>query len=465
MHGQSRTLLSLGAVVALGGCSLTPPPEVPPLVERIDSLAGFVALPPKDAVVPGEGWWTAVGGEDLDDLVLELMDNSPVLQESREQVVQAAEFAVLATGQRLPGVGYSVDRTRSRAPAPGGDFAWAENFSAGISLNFNADILGGLRAAERAAVLTAEAAEYAYRASEQLEITRLVRNWVSAITLANQLELAKSTANIFETTYHLTDERYKTGSKTTAASDVLIARQNLEFALIDIPELERQLSSQLLIIDEQLARMPGTTASRFAPQSLPRQVVIPELDKPIALLGNRPDVAAAELRYRAALEDVGVVRANLYPALSLVGALRWRGDSPSDFSWDDYLASLVSSITGPLFQGGRLRSQVRLEQSQARELATVFARTAHSAVIDVEIALVSIEGLVRQVERSRDAVVTARQSNDLVEFRYRQGLTPLLSVLETQRSLNSAQQSLILSEQALANSLIDLQLSLGGDWT
>lgn len=465
MNTKRDHYVVIAAAMVIGGCSLTPPAEVPPLVSRIDSMEQYHSRVPALEITSTNGWWTDIGGDPLAVLVEELLANSLVLREARQQALQAVERSTQATGQRRPAIGYSIDRVRSRAQEFTGDFAWAENYSAGLNLNFEADVWGRLRATERSALLTAEAAQYSYISNEQLEIARLVRNWVAAVSLSDQLALARDTARIFETTYSLTDERYRAGSQSASASDVLIARQNLEFALIDIPELERQLANQLIVIDEQLARLPGTTAAEFEYQSLPSTITVPALDRPVEVLATRPDVAAAELRYRAALQDVGASRANLYPALSLSAAISLRGESTSDFSLDDYIASLTSALAGPIFQGGRLRSQVRLEQAEARELATAFARTTHSAVIDVETALVSLEGLTRQLDRSRAAVLTARQSNDLVEFRYRQGLSSLLSVLETQRSLNTARQSLILTEQSLANAQIDLFVSLGGDWT
>ncbi len=463
-HKKKLTIL-LGVAVATSGCSLTPAPQTPPLIEIIDALPTYTTAPPASEPIASQGWWQAIGGAPMNALVTELLNKSLVLQEVRLQVIQANERAAQATGQRRPAVGYAIDRTRSRAPDFGGEFSWSNNYSTGINTNFDTDIWGQLRATERAALLGAQAAEYSYLANEQLEISRLVRNWISAIALAQQLELANDTARSFQITYDLTDERYRAGSQTSNASDVLIARQNLEFALIDIPELERQLASQLLVIDEQLARMPGTTAAEFGITDFPEGLSVPTLDRPIDLLAKRPDVAAAELRYRAALEDIGAAKANLYPALTLSAAITLQDDTPSGFSWNDYIASLSSALTGPIFQGGRLRAQVRIERAEAEELSTAFARATHSAVIDVETALVSLEGLTRQLERSKAAVDTARQSNDLALYRYRQGLASLLLVLEAQRSLNSARQNLIVSKQTLVNAQIDLFVSLGGDWT
>ena len=186
---------------------------------------------------------------------------------------------------------------------------------------------------------------------------------------------------------------------------------------------------------------------------------------PSALLASRPDVAAAELRYRAALEDVGAARADLYPMLTLTASLTFQDTNLSDlFDWDDYLANLAGSLTQPIFQGGRLRSAVRLQKAEADELAAVFARTSLNALLDVETALAEQRGFAEQVLRLRDAVKSAAIADELAQTRYRQGLETLLSVLETQRSLNNARESLILTEQSLLRARIDLYLSLGGVW-
>ncbi|MEO0345127.1 MAG: efflux transporter outer membrane subunit [Pseudomonadota bacterium] len=451
-------------LLAMGGCTLTPSPDAPELVTRITSLPSFDSGSSEASVAPDPaGWWRQIGGDELETLVTVLLDGSLVLSEARLQREQAAERAVQAGAQRRPSVGYAADRQRLRNPDPTGSYSWADSHSAGFTLNYELDVFGALRNSVRAAALSAEAAALSYEATEQLEIARLSRQWVAAVTLQERLALARATAASFRSTLELTEQRYRLGSQGVSASDVLIARQNLESARVDIPDLEGQLRSQLLLIDEQLARIPGTTAREFTGiAGTPTATMA--VGYPAALMAQRPDVAAAALRYRAALEDIGAARANLYPALSLTGALTFQGERPGDFSWDNYLSSLTQSITGPVFQGGRLRAQVRLERAEAEELAASFARAALAALTDVEIALTERDARLTQQALAQAAVQTATQSNRVVSTRYRQGLSSLLAVLETQRSLNSAQLNLILTEQALRNASIDLYLSLGGDW-
>ncbi|MEO1786682.1 MAG: efflux transporter outer membrane subunit [Pseudomonadota bacterium] len=449
------------------GCSLTPMPETPSLVTDIQTQGSYTHAPAVSSMrAEPNDWWKGVGGDELHGLVETLIEDSLTLQEARLQAIQAFEGTRLARSQRLPGVSVFGEVSAARTQTFGGDFSWSESYTTGVLADFNTDVFGGLRASQRAAELNARASALSVRAAEQREIALLARNWVSAVTLKRRLDLAERTAASFRATFELTDQRYGAGSASVSASDVQIAQQNLETALVDIPQIETDLASQFLLIDEQLARLPGESEANFVSAVLSVDDIARPIGTPAELLAQRPDVAAAELRYLAALEDVGAARSTLYPALSLSASLTFQADTPGEvFDWERHIASLANALTAPLFQGGALRSQVRLEQAQAEELATAFARTALAAVIDVELALVNLSGLQIQREGFLNALETAKLSNELSQGRYQQGLTSILAVLETQRSLNAAEQNLILTEQALANAQIDLFLSLGGDWS
>ncbi|GGD11347.1 hypothetical protein GCM10011342_20180 [Aquisalinus flavus] len=457
--------LVLSAVAS--GCSLTPKPEMPGLVGEIRSSESFYQSGSTISGSPDmQAWWLDVGGAELDELVSVLRRDSLTLREARLQADQAREAARIARGQRLPSAAAIGEIASNRTPGLAGDFSWSEAYTAGLLVDFNTDVFGGRRAAERSAELNAIASELAVQASEQREIAILARGWVSAATLQRRLDLARRTADSFRATYELTEQRYEAGSASASASDVQIALQNLESALVEIPQIEADLSRQWLAIDEQLGRVPGETEKTFTGVFALSEPFEAPVGRPAALLSGRPDVAIAELRYLAALEDVGAARALLYPAISLGASLTFRGDTPDEvFDWDRHVASLANSLTVPIFQGGRLKAQIRLEEAQAEELASAFARTALGAVVDVEIALAELAGLQEQKVRLEAALETAKLSNELAQGRYRQGLISILAVLETQRSLNAAEQNIILTDQATANARIDLFLSLGGDWT
>lgn len=473
-----RALAAICAPLALCAC-MTPDFVAPPVVQDIasaESYASASVLPEAPATASASAWWREIGGEELDRLVDRLLDQNLDLQIAQARIDQARALRAQARGALLPSINASASGsdTLSRGDSatttiPGGgtiSFGNSSAYSAGLDASWDVDLFGELRSGARAADLSLRATELQQASTAQLLVAELARAWVGAAALQRRLDLQRSIADSYRTTSDLTDQRYRDGSETTSAADVEITRANLASAEARIPEIEAQLQIQSIAIDTLLARRPGTTRAELDAIALPERLPAPPVGLPGALLTRRPDVAAAELQFRAALEDVGAARARLFPGLSLTSSLTFRGTDPEDvFDWDSHIASLAGSLTAPIFQGGRLRAQLRAEQAAAREQAASYAATALGAVADVESALLLEAAYRAQAERLETNVEAAGLADELSQNRYRQGLSSLLTVLEAQRSLNSARESLILAEQAWLQARIDLYLALGGDWT
>lgn len=468
MRRDRRTGFAIaGGALLLQGCALTPDAITPTIVEQVSSqdTYQFARASTANENASQTTWWIDIAGSGLADGVERLRSHNFDLLEVRERARQAELRARQAQGNRLPSAGGDLGASYGRGPVLPSGFEWDDSYSLGLTASFNTDIFGQLRARARSAELSAQTARLNALATEHQLITLLTQSWVNAATLQRRLDLAVEIADSFQVTYELTDERYDTGSRNTSASDVQIARQNLEAALADIPDLETQLTAQLIQIDLLLALAPGGTAERFeANLDLERTVKSPQ-GLPADLLTARPDVAAAGLSYTAALEDIGAARADLFPGLTLTTALSFQGEEPGDvLDFDDVIASLAASLTQPIFQGGRLRTEVDIQRSEAMALSSAYARAALTALSEVETALVQQAGLIAELEQLDAALRSAQISNQIAQDRYRQGLIPLLSVLETQRSLNAARLNIILTEQALIQARINLHQSLGGQW-
>ncbi|GJL83543.1 MAG: transporter [marine bacterium B5-7] len=441
---------------------MTPQFEEPQIVTSIaeSSHYGGAGVMSDSSISEPYEWWRELGGKELSEWVNQLREHNLVLVEARSRNEQTRISARLKGGNRWPEVTLNNNALRYKS-----NNTWSNSYSIGLNASLDTDVFGGLRASQRVAELTAAATEADYAALEQQQIATLANNYLAAAALKRRLRLARSAAESYQTTLNVTDGQYRTGSKLTSATDVQIARQNLDSALADIPDLETQLTIQLFEIDGQLARFPGVTAKTFE-GDLPSvsDADIP-IGMPASLLTRRPDVAVAELQYRAALEDVGVARASQFPGLTLRSNLIFTSNYPGQvFDFVDYTASLFASLVQPVFQGGRLRNEFRLQRAKANELGFAYARTALAALSEVETALAKLAGNSARVRLLRDAVESARLSDELVQNRHRQGLETLLKVLETRRALDTERENLILAEQSLYEARVDLYLSLGGIW-
>lgn len=489
LHSNTRSesrfarLAALAGLVSLAGCA-TPPYEAPPTVAAIETAAAYHAdsgtATSAAQISATASWWRSVGGDDLDSLVRTLLAQSLDLEIARARIEQSEALRRQARGAQLPAVDASlgISETRSQgdefgsSPFIGGVGGGGSNFasfgtdtySAALNVNWDVDIFGELRRGTRAAELSLTAAQLRETATAQTLVSQLARAWVELGTLQRRVELQRNIADSFRTTADLTDQRYRNGSDSTTAADVEIARSNHASAQARLPELEFQLARQAIAIDTLLGRLPGTTFDQLDNIRLPDELDQPPVGMPADLMTRRPDVAAAELEFRAALEDIGAARARLFPGLSLTSSLTFRGQDTDAFDWDSHVATLASSLLAPIFQGGRLRAQVRASEAVARELAASYSATALAAVADVETALLAESAFSSQTERYTENVRAAALADELSQNRYRQGLSTLLRVLEAQRSLNTARESLILAEQQRLLARIDLYQALGGNW-
>jgi NodT family efflux transporter outer membrane factor (OMF) lipoprotein len=452
----------------VAACALRPTPETPHVLGTIADQPAFVALDePSPALDPAafEAWWDTIGGAELAELIEALEAENLDLSGARARTDQARARSRQALSGRLPAMGLSVEAGERRGIGSTGPLDWEETYAATAGLTWDLDLFGGARNAHLAARLRFEAQKLGERTLFQALAAETTTGFVRAWTLKRQIEVADASAESFAETARLTDLRYRAGSPSVTALDVQLARQNEAAARAALPELRAALVLQVQGLDLLLGRPIGTTRLTFATPPDVTRLESLGVGVPADLLRRRPDVAAAELAYRAALADVGAARAQLLPSLTLSGSLgQQTGDASALFDPDQMIASLVAGLAAPLYQGGRLRAQVDLAEASARELASAYANAALRAISEVEAALVLEAAYEDELALRWRALEAAQISNRIAQERYASGQAPLLAVLEAQRALNAARLDLVLAEQKRLEARIDLFLALGGDW-
>lgn len=186
---------------------------------------------------------------------------------------------------------------------------------------------------------------------------------------------------------------------------------------------------------------------------------------PSDLARRRPDVREAEARLHAAVARVGEAKAQLYPTFTLGGPFGFQSQGLEKLTdWASRFYTLGPTVSVPIFEGGRLRASVKLQDAQAREAALAYRGAVLSAMHDVEGALAAYAAdnaarttLERTVERNREA-------RDFAHDRYQSGLGSFIDVLDAERSLLQNELALAQSSQAAAIDLAALYKALGGGW-
>ncbi|MEM7517577.1 MAG: TolC family protein, partial [Planctomycetota bacterium] len=181
---------------------------------------------------------------------------------------------------------------------------------------------------------------------------------------------------------------------------------------------------------------------------------------------RRPDLLAAEANVDAALKELAASRKALLPAIRITGS---GGTATTDefadiFSIQNLVWNIGQNLTRPIYQGGELKANIRLDEEEVTELAATYAETALTAFREVETALAAEGYFLGQVEALSVAAAEARRAEELSLSQYEQGLVDILTLLESQRRAFDAQRSLYEIRLALLRNRVDLYLALGGDF-
>ena len=471
------------AVLLLGGCALegNVPSSVPDFPSSFQNDQGAEQTTGDINQNNYQAWWTRYNDAQLNALINEMLSQNLEIEAAAARSLQAQERISQASGGLLPTL--SADASASRAATSTGassstqssslgaagstsDTAYSNNYDLGLSASWQVDLFGRIRNSITAAEASLNASEAEKHALVQTLIIQLIGQRVNLATLMAQILLTEETIENRAKTLTAVERRYELGSTQSSALDVRLAKENLESAKAQLPPLEADYKEAFYTLEILLGKMPGTTQdmgiSDFTVLPPPERLKIPP---PVALLDRRPDLQGARYRLEAARANIGVAMADLYPNLSLSGSYGYQANelenliSPEQIAWN-----LIGNLTAPLFEGGRLRSAVRLREAEARELAANYAQQILQAVGDVETALNREDELRKQHVALRETLEQSESAYKLAYRRYASGLVAFTDLLEIERRLFQTRTQLLQVEQSVWQSRLNLMLALGGDW-
>jgi multidrug efflux system outer membrane protein len=330
---------------------------------------------------------------------------------------------------------------------------------------FQLDLFGQLRRATESARAQLLATEYAQKTEILTLVSDVASDYFALLSLDLQLQITRDTIKTQEDAVKLTKYRLDHGVATTL--DVLQAKQVLDTANVQVPELQRQIGLEEDALSILLGDYPHSVRRGLplVDQQLPPEV---PAGLPSSLLARRPDISQAEQNLISANAQIGVAKAAFFPQISLTGSGGGAIGRSTVFS------SIVNSnigtwnvggqLTQPIFEAGRLRGNLHVAESQQRQSLIAYKQTIQGAFKDVSDALIAYQKYyeVRKAEET-----TVQDLSDSVSAslkRYRGGIATYLEVLDNQRSLFSAQLTLAQDRGNEFQSLVQLYKALGGGW-
>jgi outer membrane protein, multidrug efflux system len=458
-----KKFLLLPIAVLLSGCAVGPNYKRPIANVPPDYRSGMPAQP-ATASLGNEKWWDVYQDPVLTQLIHTALQQNYDVRIAATRVLEAQAQLGITRANQFPSASVGAG-VLSQQNAKTSSVFPAYEVNAGqlnLSVIWNLDFWGKYRRQTEAARAELLASEW----GQQAVISSLVANVATAYfqlrALDAELEIAKRTLGSRQQSLQLTRVLETHGSASDL--DVSQSEQLVYTASETIPDLERQIQQQENLLSILLGQNPGSIPRGRALTEQPVPESVPA-GLPSELLERRPDVRELEANVMAANAQIGVAKAAFFPSLSLTGTgglesnvLHHFLQQPSQ-TW-----SAGFNITQPIFEGGALRSQLRLARAQWQESVLSYEQTVQDALQQVSNALVACQKDREFREQQELLVQAAERSDRLSLILYRNGGGSYLQVLTNDTNYFSAELNLVDAQLNERLALVQLYQSLGGGW-
>lgn len=442
----------------LSGCILgTEKPELNLEVPAAYREAQHSRAP--DAAVPALDWWRGFRSAELTSLMEDAQIYNLDIAVAIAQIVQADAQAGIAGAPLLPsitGTG-SAERIKNPGQQP------VSQYNLGLSASYMVDFWGKNRATLYAAEQNATVARYNREVVTLSAIVTVANTYFQILAAQDQLRVARRNLAAAERILTLIKQEFAGGT----ASQLDLSQQQ---ALVSteraaIPPLEVTLRQNIAALAVLMARAPANFdvhGGGLAQIAVPR--VTPGL--PSELLYQRPDIRQAEAQLASSNFSVEAARAAFFPQIQLTGTTGVQSAAlASLFGPGAWYYTLAAGLTQPIFDGFLLESQLKQAKGLQLQYLQAYRKAVLSAFADVEKALVALSQTILQERLQIEAVNNSRKAFEVSETQLRAGTVNLITVLQTQQTLLTAENTLAqvrLTKLLAAGSLFQ---ALGGGWT
>ena len=458
-----------GFVLALplGGCWLTGKPPQPGL--DIPAAYRFGSQSPKlaQAALPALDWWRSFHSRELTSVVERARDANLDIAAAVARIVQADAQARVTGAGLLPTVDFSGSGTHSRSSQStysGSSSSGSERDSliGTLTASYEIDFWGKNRSALRAAEETAVATRFDKDVVALSTIVTAANAYFAVRASQDRLRVANENLKSANDVLKLIKQRLNAGT----ASDLEVSQQEsvVNGIRASIPALRQTLTQNRNALAVLMARSPESVRIRGGSLNsirVPR--VTPGL--PSELLTQRPDIREAEAKLAAANANVYNARAQFLPSITLTAEGGYQSAILKTLLQPkSMLYSVAAGATQPIFEAGKLTGNLDLQKGKQDELLQDYRKAVISAFSDVETALNDVRETALRERLQRDVVSSSRRAFDISEQRFQQGTIDLVTVLQTQQSLYSAQDTLVQARLAHLQAIVSLYQALGGGW-
>jgi NodT family efflux transporter outer membrane factor (OMF) lipoprotein len=444
------------AASLLSGCVVGPDYARPSL-----SAFAFVGKAHRDGSVPTiQEWWKQFNDPVLTALIDKAVDGNLTVATAKAKVREARASYKVSTGADLPSVNGTTSAKRSR----NGDQSPANLVQGGLDASWEVDLFGANRRSKEAAKAGLDAAEEDLRASLVTLIGDVSVNYVNARGYQARIALSKRSAASQRQSLDLVLDKQRLGSGTEL--DVQNAKGQVATTETNIPDLEIAYAEAVHRLGVLTGQDPTALVGLMSNvRPVPTASFKASRGIGAAAIAARPDVRVAERNLAKATASIGIAEANRYPSISLTGSISTAGAKIGDIAKSSTISWAIGpSLSVPIFNNGKLKASVDVAKAQRDQSFLAYQAAVINGLEDVENAVVSLSQDRVKLSKVSEAAASYRSVTQLTQSSYDSGASDFLDVLSAERSLYSAESSVIQSKVSLALDYIALNKALGAGW-
>lgn len=474
---NSKALLSIClAATTLTGCSLAPGYQrpTPPVSAQWPAASNSGTTSAQTPATEGQpdiaaiGWREMFRSPKLQRLIEAALTNNRDLRIATLNIEVARNTYRIQRSDLLPSIDASGSYTRQRmseSTSGTGKPETTSTYTAGIGATaYEVDLFGRVRNLSSRAMNQYLATEEGRKAAQTTLVAEVANAYLTYLADVELLQLTENTLRTRQEAQDLIRRSFDLGSRSRL--DVAQASMLVEAARANRAQYQRQVEQDknalTLLVGKEI------DPAWLEPEKLAQVQVMETLPAgiPAVVLLERPDILQAEYALKAENANIGVARAAFFPSISLTGSAGYASTSLSDLflAGSSGVWSFAPKVNLPIFQGGRLRSNLRLAENNRDIALARYEKAIQTAFREVADALVARVTYTEQLQAQRALVKENEQAETITKARYEHGIDSHFALLDAERSLYEAQQNEILVRQRSLANLIDLYKALGGGW-
>jgi len=437
--------------------------ETPTAAVKPGQAEASPASQPTAAPLGDEKWWEVFQDPELQSLIRIALKNNYDVRIAATRVLEAQAQLGITRADQYPSLAIGGADADQRSPAIGPIPSYEVSLGqVTASAAWNLDFWGRYRRATEAARANLLANEWAQKQVMATLVANVASAYFQLRELDLELEISQRTLGSRGESLKLTQTLEQHG--LSSLLDVRQSEQLVYTAAEEVPDFERQIAQQENALSILLGRNPGDIPRGLKLTEQPHSPDVPA-GLPSSLLERRPDIRQAEQNLISANAQIGVARSAYFPQISLTGSAGFETPALTGlFTGPAGLWNFGASLTQPIFEGGRIKNNVRLTEAQREQYLLTYQQTIQGAFRDVSDALVAYrkdrEFRIQQEQLWKSAQDAARLS----EVRFKAGTTDYLEVLTNETNSFTAELGFAQAQGNELIALVQLYQALGGGW-